>query len=227
MKIDWEYSDKAIAIQGDTKEHKEALAALGGKFNAMLRGGPGWIFSKRNKATIEEFVRKIGVKKIEETRSSEQSMLQSPPPTFIDSTKKGTRSIETRPNETRSAVSKIAIASSNEVLQNTVKHLSTKNAIERIDFLSELLASLRVVDLEDLQEKVSSPAINEIKMPKDEKLVTTLTKPIDSKNGVNDVKGKKMTIVKTIVPKNTVSSNSDVDSSDDEEEPVPRKRLLG
>ena len=51
-----DYSDKAIVVRGDTKEHKEQLKKLGGKFNANLRDGPGWIFSKKNEEKILSYI---------------------------------------------------------------------------------------------------------------------------------------------------------------------------
>lgn len=51
-----EYSEKAIAVYGDTKEIKDKLKALGGRFNFRLRGGAGWIFSKKKQAEVEELV---------------------------------------------------------------------------------------------------------------------------------------------------------------------------
>ena len=46
-----DYSEKAIAVFGETKEVKEQLKELGGKFNPALRYGEGkragWIFSKK------------------------------------------------------------------------------------------------------------------------------------------------------------------------------------
>ena len=35
------YSDKCYAVFGDTKEHKDQLKELGGKFNNNLKGRPG------------------------------------------------------------------------------------------------------------------------------------------------------------------------------------------
>lgn len=40
------YSDKSFVVRGDTKDHKDKLAELGGKWNKNLQGGAGWIFSK-------------------------------------------------------------------------------------------------------------------------------------------------------------------------------------
>lgn len=47
-----DYSEKAIAVTGDTKAVKEQLKNLGGKFNAKLTCGPGWIFSKKKEGEV-------------------------------------------------------------------------------------------------------------------------------------------------------------------------------
>ena len=49
-----DYSDKAVAVTGDTKPHAEALKRLGGRFNARLSCGPGWIFSKGKEGALRE-----------------------------------------------------------------------------------------------------------------------------------------------------------------------------
>lgn len=41
-----DYSEKAFALIGETKELKDELKKLGGRFNARLSCGAGWIFSK-------------------------------------------------------------------------------------------------------------------------------------------------------------------------------------
>lgn len=41
-----DYSNKAIAVIGDTKSIKNALKELGGRFNPRLSCGAGWIFPK-------------------------------------------------------------------------------------------------------------------------------------------------------------------------------------
>ena len=54
-----DYSEKAIAVFGDTKPVKDALHALGGRFNARLthdgQKRAGWIFQK----TKEDEVRRL------------------------------------------------------------------------------------------------------------------------------------------------------------------------
>ena len=49
-----DYSEKAIAIVGDTRAIKETLKSLGGRFNAHLTCGAGWIFSKSKETTLRE-----------------------------------------------------------------------------------------------------------------------------------------------------------------------------
>lgn len=49
-----DYSEKSIAIVGDTRAIKDTLKTLGGRFNAHLTCGAGWIFSKTKEATLRE-----------------------------------------------------------------------------------------------------------------------------------------------------------------------------
>ena len=55
------YSDKSIVVVGDgTKPHKDSLKELGGKYNPNLRGGTGWIFSKKATEKVQSFLESIG-----------------------------------------------------------------------------------------------------------------------------------------------------------------------
>lgn len=49
-----DYSEKAIAIIGDTRAIKDTLKTLGGRFNAHLTCGAGWIFSKSKEAALRD-----------------------------------------------------------------------------------------------------------------------------------------------------------------------------
>jgi len=61
MKLN-QYSDKSFCICGDnTKEYKEELKSLGGKWNSNLKDGPGWIFSNKNKEKVQEWLDKISI----------------------------------------------------------------------------------------------------------------------------------------------------------------------
>lgn len=52
-----EYSDKAIAIIGETYPHRKQLSLMGGRFNKYLSCGAGWIFSRRKEAELRKFVK--------------------------------------------------------------------------------------------------------------------------------------------------------------------------
>jgi hypothetical protein len=55
-----DYSERSIAVIGDTKEYKEQLRELGGKYNPGLTVNDqrvaGWIFSKKQQDKVEEFL---------------------------------------------------------------------------------------------------------------------------------------------------------------------------
>lgn len=55
-----DYSEKAIALFGDTKEIKELLKAMGGKFNPRLtyNGGKraGWIFKQSKRGELNTII---------------------------------------------------------------------------------------------------------------------------------------------------------------------------
>lgn len=46
------YSEQSFVVLGNTKEHKETLKKLGGKWNARLKCGAGWIFSNKHRETV-------------------------------------------------------------------------------------------------------------------------------------------------------------------------------
>ena len=48
-----DYSEKAVAVIGETRAVKDKLKELGGRFNAKLSCGPGWIFSKSKKDALK------------------------------------------------------------------------------------------------------------------------------------------------------------------------------
>jgi hypothetical protein len=68
------YSDKSFVITGNTKEYKEELKEMGGKWNSKLTCGSGWIFSLTKKNELEAWLAK--------KTSSEQPKAppQLPPP---------------------------------------------------------------------------------------------------------------------------------------------------
>lgn len=50
------YSDKSIAVYGETKPWAANLRTIGGKFNYNLRGKPGWIFPRSKEAELMQFI---------------------------------------------------------------------------------------------------------------------------------------------------------------------------
>lgn len=60
-----DYSEKAIVVRGNTKEYKEELKKLGGKFNANLKDGAGWIFPKKNEDKVLFFIANGKLDKVE------------------------------------------------------------------------------------------------------------------------------------------------------------------
>ena len=56
MKLE-EYSDKAFVVRGEyTKKYINELKSMNGIFNPKLKGGAGWIFSKRHKDKLNTFI---------------------------------------------------------------------------------------------------------------------------------------------------------------------------
>ena len=47
-----QYSDRCIAVVGDTKANKDKLKSLGGSFNRWLKCGEGWVFPKYKEAVV-------------------------------------------------------------------------------------------------------------------------------------------------------------------------------
>lgn len=83
-----DYSEKAIAVIGDTRPIAAKLSAMHGKFNARLKCGPGWIFSKKRLKEVEEGLSKKEVQAVEavaevirEERAGQPFMKLLPPST--------------------------------------------------------------------------------------------------------------------------------------------------
>lgn len=51
-----DYSEKAIALVGDTKAIKDQLKAIGGSFNPRLSCGAGWIFSAKKRDELQALI---------------------------------------------------------------------------------------------------------------------------------------------------------------------------
>jgi len=75
-----DYSDKAIVVRGDSKDHKEKMKELGGKYNPNLQDGGGWIFSKKKRDVVQAYLDSIKTKKntTKEVWSCPDCMLDNP-----------------------------------------------------------------------------------------------------------------------------------------------------
>ena len=51
-----DYSEKAIALIGDSRQIKSELKRLGGRFNPRLKCGAGWVFSKTKLSEVERLI---------------------------------------------------------------------------------------------------------------------------------------------------------------------------
>lgn len=58
-----DYSERAIALFGETSQYKDNISAIGGKFNASLKNNDqklaGWIFPKSKKSEVEKLLNSI------------------------------------------------------------------------------------------------------------------------------------------------------------------------
>lgn len=66
-----DYSEKAIALVGDTRDIKEQLKQLGGRFNPRLSCGCGWIFPKSKRDEVEKLIQGGSVECVKEEKKSD------------------------------------------------------------------------------------------------------------------------------------------------------------
>jgi hypothetical protein len=50
------YSERSFVVRGTIEMCKTKLDRLGGKYNARLRGGPGWIFANTKSDAVERYI---------------------------------------------------------------------------------------------------------------------------------------------------------------------------
>ena len=75
-----DYSEKAIAVFGDTKAIKEQLKGLGGRFNHSLNYDgekrAGWIFSKKQADKVKELIAPTGLSALPEIETSKDNIIE-------------------------------------------------------------------------------------------------------------------------------------------------------
>lgn len=55
------YTEKSFVLVGDTKEYKDEIKNIGGKWNPKLKNCKGWIFSKKNLNKVEDMLIKYSI----------------------------------------------------------------------------------------------------------------------------------------------------------------------
>lgn len=68
-----DYSEKAIAVIGDTILYKDSLKRLGGKFNARLTCGAGWIFPKSKTQDVQKLINGSPISEIQKSNSKSEN----------------------------------------------------------------------------------------------------------------------------------------------------------
>jgi hypothetical protein len=128
-----DYSDKAIAVFGDTKPIKDVLNSLKGKFNPSLRGNgdekrTGWIFPKTKKNEV--------VKAIQDYKNNPESTPRSSGP--------GPHSVSNG-NTTNSEISSKKTVKNNDEFNFTKEmYLALLTRIEKQE--TELLLCKKIID---------------------------------------------------------------------------------
>ena len=64
-----DYSEKAIAVIGDTRHLAEELRAIGGRFNARLTCGPGWVFSKTKEQEVRAIISESSLNNVDKPQA--------------------------------------------------------------------------------------------------------------------------------------------------------------
>jgi hypothetical protein len=123
------YSSNSIAVEGETKKYKEDLKKLGGKYNANLKNGPGWIFSKSSEKDVISFINggKRLVSEEEEKKANELSKQRSK-----EWNEKQTLSSKTPSSFSQASDRNSEQGVNNESLSNDIKTILTKiNLMEK------------------------------------------------------------------------------------------------
>jgi hypothetical protein len=164
-----DYSDKAIVVRGETKEHKEELKKLGGKYNANLRDGPGWIFSKKNEDKVLAY---IASGNLEDGKDE-------------DSPKAKTA----KPNVAKHTAVKPVVKSTADLMASVEAALKAMDLKERLLFVSNvtrLASSQPLVAVKDITEPVTKVQVtvkkrsssSEEESPKPLQTGKIITKPV-------------------------------------------------
>jgi hypothetical protein len=138
-----DYSEKAIVVRGDTKEWKEGLKELGGKYNANLRDGGGWIFPKKIEDKVMAFISSGKVPNDKNKFSFSKSTVKTNvKPTMV------------KPSSDKPISAKPTTVKNSEFISQVKQHYSTLNADQRLQFLSVLLSISNVENDKEVEEDI-------------------------------------------------------------------------
>lgn len=77
-----DYSERAIVVIGETKEFKDSLKKLGGRYNKFLSCGEGWVFSRRWIDDVQKFVNEVNGKAATPRKSKKAAAKADAKPTL-------------------------------------------------------------------------------------------------------------------------------------------------
>ena len=126
-----DYSERSFVVRGEgTKEHKDALKQMGGKWNSNLRDGGGWIYPMTKKPDLQKW-KSSGI------LNSEMK--------YYSSSSSSTSSSSYSPSSKTPSIS-------NESLMKEMKVMSKK--IDKLEKLIESLTSLLIEEEGEEYEEV-------------------------------------------------------------------------
>jgi dGTP triphosphohydrolase len=164
-----QYSEKCIAVFGDTQNFKDVLMQLGGKFNPMLKGlndtkRPGWVFVKNND---------IRAKLLQSLQNGGSSQANN--------------SSSTTTLKKTSTVSPSIVASTNDELMKIVQQLS-----KRLDSVETELFAVRkilhAIDTPSLTKRVLSTNQDQTMQEDDEDVIEDYDDDEDQQTSVKKSK---------------------------------------
>jgi hypothetical protein len=203
LKIE-DYTDRSVAVMGDTRKYKEDLKKLGGKYNGNLKNGPGWVFPKTSENALKNFIK--GGKRLvtEEEAKTGEELSQQRSREWTERTGHASRT-DSREKKSANISPTVSVSS----VGNSVPTLTEYGALINImKTMSAKVASLEHAMFMLLSEEQK------------EKLVVLMKPKEEPKTVV------KKTIVRKIVTKKTDSDNSSSDDDDDDGGAIPKRRLM-
>ena len=137
------YSDRSIAVFGDTKPYSAYLKDIGGKYNSNLRGRPGWIFTNDKESAVLNLIEQASAGQIQGQVSTQygQTSYQQPVAQMVSfNQNQPAMNITT-------ALSRLATNKPKPVtpLQSTPSTLNFPNRFTAADNLSSLAEILTII----------------------------------------------------------------------------------